>query len=306
MSKIIRCLRRNSSQSSSSSVSNRNKELILNETIDYDLCNWKLPKSKPNEIYKSNFSFKSDYIIETVEESMPISQGYSTFQLLSTKRIKQHQQKYNFLHLGMIQVALKPATRLGLNTSVLVCLHDKRNLKFHDSLIGVIESSLCDGPIYFSCFPNFTLSLNDPHLMRALSLDIKSEGYDMLPGLKNVILIYRFHYKVMSTFVSHIRQIQNLNDKRKTTLFITNMAKSNKIISKTISWEEVKFPEQWILEQANEPVKQENEKLEEIIEHPNGDVELRFSKERIIRLKDNSSHRFSTSSVPSSSSSGVS
>ena len=54
------------------------------------------------------------------------------------------------------------------------------------------------------------------------------------------------------------------------------------------------------MEQANEPRKPENKKLEEIIEHSDGDVELRFSKDRIIRLKDNS-HRFSTSSVPSSS-----
>ena len=300
MSESIRTLRRNSSQSlSSSSSSNKNKEIIINENIDNDLCNWKLPKSRNNEIYRSNFSFKSDYIIKTVEESMPISQGYSTFQLLSEKLIQQHKQKYKFLHLGMVQIALKPATRLGLNTSALLCLRDKRHRKFHDSLLGIIESSLCDGPIYFSCFPNFTLSLTDPHLMHVLSLDIKSEGYDMLPGSENVILIYRIHYKVMNTVVPNIRQIPNLHDKGETTLFITNLAKSNKIIPKTIAWNEVKLPEQWVLEQANEPRKPENKKLEEIIEHSDGDVELRFSKERIIRLKDNS-QRYSTSSVPSS------
>ena len=80
MSEIIRSLRRqNSFQLSSSSVYNRNKELIINENIDYDLCNCKLPKSKINEIYKSNFLFKTDYVVKTVEESMPISQGYNTF-----------------------------------------------------------------------------------------------------------------------------------------------------------------------------------------------------------------------------------
>ena len=46
-----------------------------------------------------------------------------------------HQEKYNFLHLGLIQVSLKPATRLGLNNSAILYVCDKRHNKFHDSLM---------------------------------------------------------------------------------------------------------------------------------------------------------------------------
>ncbi|KVH94992.1 hypothetical protein Ccrd_002938 [Cynara cardunculus var. scolymus] len=53
-------------------------------------------------------------------------------------------------------------------------------------------------------------------------------------------------------------------------------------------------------QQANEPKKNENKQLDRIIEHPDGDVELRFSNNRVTRLKSLSS-RFSTSDIPTSS-----
>ena len=59
----------------------------------------------------------------------------TAFYLFSEKLIAMHQEKYNFLHLGMIQVSLKPATGLGLNNSAILCVCDKRHNKFHDSLM---------------------------------------------------------------------------------------------------------------------------------------------------------------------------
>ncbi|EYU18271.1 hypothetical protein MIMGU_mgv1a021967mg [Erythranthe guttata] len=194
----------------------------------------------------------------------------------------------------MIQVGLKPATRLGLNTSAVICVRDKRHNKFHDSLLGIVESSLCDGPIYFSCFPNFTLSLTDPTLMHALCLDIKSEGFNMMQGAENIILIYRIQYKVMNTVIPRIKVIPTQH-RGYTTLFITNLAKSNLKVPKTITWDQVNLPEKWVLEKASEPVKQENRELEEIIEYPDGDVEIQFSNQRIAHLNLG---RKSTSSVP--------
>ncbi|EYU18270.1 hypothetical protein MIMGU_mgv1a018017mg, partial [Erythranthe guttata] len=179
---------------------------------------------------------------------------------------------------------LKPATRLGLNTSAVICVRDKRHNKFHDSLLGIVESSLCDGPIYFSCFPNFTLSLTDPTLMHALCLDIKSEGFNMMQGAENIILLYRIQYKVMNTVIPRIKEIPT-----------QHRAKSNLKVPKTITWDQVNLPEKWVLEKASEPVKQENRELEEIIEYPDGDVEIKFSTQRIAHLNLG---RKSTSSVP--------
>src|SRR5206468_9834269 len=166
-----------------------------------------------------------------------------------------------------------------------------------------VESSLCDGPIFFSCFPNFTLSLNDPTIMHSLCLDIKSDGFNMMQGAENIILIYRIQYKVMNTVVPKMKNILQ-DQKGSTTLFITNLEKSNLKVPKTITWDQVNLPENWILEKANEPVKKDNRELEEIKEFPDGDVEIVFSNQRIARLKLESLNnkvipgRSSTSSVP--------
>ena len=44
----------------------------------------------------------------------------------------------------MVQVALKLTTRLDLNNLAIIYVKDKRHKHFHGSLVGVIESTLCD------------------------------------------------------------------------------------------------------------------------------------------------------------------
>ncbi|KAG8650609.1 hypothetical protein MANES_07G055364v8 [Manihot esculenta] len=204
--------------------------------------------------------------------------------LLSEELIRKHQQTYAFLHIGMIQVAVKPATRLGLNTAAMLCVRDKRHSKFSDSLLGVVESSLCDGPIFFQCFPNLTLSLSDPHIMRTLILDIKTMGYDMTPGSENLILIYRIHYKAMNTMVPNLRDSATklVSPKGMTTLFLTNMSKGNLIVAKPIQWDQVNLPDSWILEEAVPPRKKESTAIQSIMQSNEGTVAISFSRSRSV------------------------
>ncbi|KAL0284732.1 UNVERIFIED_CONTAM: hypothetical protein Sradi_7189900, partial [Sesamum radiatum] len=146
------------------------------------------------------------------------------------------------------------------------------------------------------------VSAADPTLKYALCLDVKTEGFDMMSGAQNVILMYRICYKAMNTVVPDMKKISN-QDPNTTTLFITDIAKSNTVVPKTISWDQVKLPEKWILEDGTRPVKQENRKLNEIIEYQDGTVEIKFSKERIVRLITDPKEeiipkRNSTSSIP--------
>ncbi|KAL6312777.1 hypothetical protein AAG906_005921 [Vitis piasezkii] len=54
--------------------------------------------------------------------------------------VEKHKKNgYNFIHFGMIQVAAKPLTRLGLNTAIVMCLRDNRHLEYRDSIIGTIK-----------------------------------------------------------------------------------------------------------------------------------------------------------------------
>ncbi|KAG5630153.1 hypothetical protein H5410_001870 [Solanum commersonii] len=55
-------------------------------------------------------------------------------------------QNYKFLHIGMVQIAFKPLTLEGLPETFLAALRDARNLNFHQSLMGSIESTVAYGP----------------------------------------------------------------------------------------------------------------------------------------------------------------
>ena len=99
----------------------------------------------------------------------------------------------------MVQVVVKPLTREALNTSVLLYLRDDRHLRFNDSLLGMMETSLHNGPVYFNCYPNFALSLFDKNIMDALTLNVKIYGYYMKEGSEPLAIIYRNYYKLMKT-----------------------------------------------------------------------------------------------------------
>ena len=62
---------------------------------------------------------------------------------------------------------------------VLMCLRDARFKDFHTSILGLITSSLFDGLVYFNCYPDITLALDDPNIVKVLTLNILTSGYDM-------------------------------------------------------------------------------------------------------------------------------
>ena len=53
-----------------------------------------------------------------------------------------------------------------------MCLRDARFKNAKDSILGMIIVSLYDGPVYFSCYHDLTLALDDPNIIKALSLNI--------------------------------------------------------------------------------------------------------------------------------------
>ncbi|KAG4909053.1 hypothetical protein JHK87_055169 [Glycine soja] len=92
------------------------------------------------ETIKDKHNF--DYIIKTVENNIPLGEE---FHLLSKNSIYEHSRKYKYLHIGCVQVAIKPLIDMGIDAAVLMCLRDIRHNKFEDSLIGTVETSLGQG-----------------------------------------------------------------------------------------------------------------------------------------------------------------
>jgi hypothetical protein len=77
-----------------------------------------------------------------------LKQSFETIQLLSSDEIDKNIKNFSFIHFGLVQVAVKPLTRQGLNTSVLLCLRDGKFKIYKDALLEMVESSLFQEPIY--------------------------------------------------------------------------------------------------------------------------------------------------------------
>ena len=206
-----------SNQNQSDIVEN-NEEMI----IERNLKDWKMASVPINQIYKqsifSKFSTKSDYKIKTFERTLSLNNENESIQLLNEELMQEHRQEYSYIHNGLVQVAIKPLIRQGLNTSVLLCLRDCRFLNFDQSIIGRIETSLYEDPLYFNCFPDYPLPLCEPH---PLKLDVKINN--MVRGSQPLTIMYRFCYKLM----------KKLDPKSisKSTSFIQTNARNSSILS---------------------------------------------------------------------------
>ena len=63
----------------------------------------------------------------------------------------------------------------------------------------MITASFYDDPVYFSCYPDLTLAVDDPNIIKALNLNIASSGYHREEGSKPFTLIHRIYYKLLGT-----------------------------------------------------------------------------------------------------------
>ncbi|KAK2990098.1 hypothetical protein RJ640_028738 [Escallonia rubra] len=225
--------------------------VIEEQDIEKLIQNWSPPKVSSSDLYKRRglFERKMDYEIKTIEKTELVQGEYADFQLLERSIIQQHKRKYEVLHLGSVQVAVKPLTRNGLNNSVLVCLRDCRNLRFTDSVLAIAESSLSNGPIYFNCYPSYSVSLADPYTLEVLTLNVKTGG---LQG--NIAVSYTVHYKVYVEFDPQAEgfSVQDPRGKKslssyETTFVETNLLSNGVAARRTISWDSVEVPERWTI-----------------------------------------------------------
>ncbi|KAI5346219.1 hypothetical protein L3X38_014098 [Prunus dulcis] len=286
MSRLFRAKSCNS-PSSSTSIS-RLPEIVNEEQFEYnssskeqlDFRDWNIPRVPSQKIYKKHwlpFSFNSTTHVKTVEQVYALSKEHETCQLLNLESIAKHKKDgNNFLHIGLVQVAVKPLTRLGLKASILLCLRDARFTEFSDSTLGVIESSLCNGPVHLDCYPDFTVSLSDPHILRTLTLNIKTEGYNVLPGTQPLALVYRIYYKVTGTNMNF--QALNKSPKDQTFLSQSHTSDAHIQVPHTIKWSEVALPKDWTLvtESQPAPIQRSLNNLDYIQQYLDGTVKIKF------------------------------
>jgi hypothetical protein len=210
--------RSNSSVSSRASINPpdnvcNSEHYSVEDDSSFDFRNWNIQRLPAKGVYNTSWfksSFKSEYAIKTVEQTIPISNRNEDFELFNKRFVNNSLAKgFKFLHIGAVQVAVKPLTRLGIDASVLMCLRDARFNSFRTSILGMVHTSLYNGPVYFDTFPNITLALSDVNISKALTLNVLTSGYDMLIGSQPLVIIYRIYYKLLKTNLNPQAVIKN-------------------------------------------------------------------------------------------------
>ncbi|KAG6404392.1 hypothetical protein SASPL_136638 [Salvia splendens] len=120
---------------------------MLSRNLEKSLQDWKLPPSSASDIFERSSSgcFFPDCRVKTVEKEVLLHEGSAAFPLITKCRKRAHQicTGDGLIHVGMIQVALKP-TKLHSDAYATISLSDNRFYYPH-SVLSMVESSLSDG-----------------------------------------------------------------------------------------------------------------------------------------------------------------
>lgn len=166
-----------------------------------------------------------------------------------------------------------------------MCLRDARFIDFRTSTLGMVHTSLYNGPIYFDTFPNITLSMNDVNISKALTLNVLTSGYDMLIGSQPVVIIYRIYYKLLKTNLNPQAVIKNLGE---STLLIQSSSRdANILIPRMMKWSEITLPNEWLIENVTQPAKvaQDDANVDYIQQYMDGSVKISFADLNLQRVE---------------------
>ena len=84
--------------------------------------------------------------------------------------------------------------------------------KFTDSILSMINSNLTNGHVYFNCFPNFSMNINDSSILSSLTLNIKTKNMNFVEEAQTIAIINRIYYKVMTTQLNPRVVCQSIKD----------------------------------------------------------------------------------------------
>lgn len=285
----------------STALANHNTAEAHLAQVENRLKNWSIPKLEANQVYKINtFNFSQKDVIVITEENVAMKEEFTAIKLLPEETLFRVKEKFKYLHIGCVQVALKPLFREGLDVPVYLALRDKRHLKFTLSLLGIVQSNLEQGPVYFNYRPSLTVSLQDKNIMDAISLDVHSQGLELKDGSLPFAVSYRIYFKLMYTNLSP--KALGVSPKGYTMLMEVNVEKSSMTIPRNLNWNELTKNPVWRLQGEMTPIKRSSTEAS-ITEFPDGNVEVQFNTGiSYPRISEIMSSRPSTSSIRSEAS----
>ncbi|KAK2633945.1 hypothetical protein Ddye_028737 [Dipteronia dyeriana] len=258
---------------------------------DKDLINWQLSNIQQSSFYKKKLQdFKTFLGQKTKEINVKFQNSTFTTNLLNKNSLNHYNKiGFNDLHIGSVQVGIKPLSKIGLNNSLLIVLRDKRITNYKESILGMATTSLTYGPIYFQCYPNFTIALNtNEHKEKCLVIDIQTHNYQFLEKSSPYKLVDRVHYRVLTSGLipSYIPPSVPVGQ----TICFNASPSVNDLVLVPVKWENIKFPDDWVKENVDQPsYKPPMRNLHDCVTEQDGTLRISFRMGLSLR-DDNSDH----------------
>ena len=125
----------------------------------------------------------------------------SLFTTEEIKKIRQYakDKKYSYLHFGGIRIGLAPLFRHVLNTPCISEVFDTRHQNYDHARIGTIVVKLSTGCQYGTIFPDYSISLTDPHLKDCWKLMVGVQGLQMVDESEYLSVIIRTSFQLTNT-----------------------------------------------------------------------------------------------------------
>ncbi|KAK2656920.1 hypothetical protein Ddye_009972 [Dipteronia dyeriana] len=254
-----------------------------------DLINWQLPNIQQSSIYKKKLlDFRTFLGQKNKEINVKLQNSTFTTNLLNKNSLTHYNKiGFNDLHIGSVQVGIKSISKIGLNNSLLIVLRDKRNTNYKESILGMAETSLTYGSIYFQCYPNFIIALNtDEHKEKCLVINIQTHNFQFLEKSSPYKLVYRVHYRVLTSGLipnyipPAVPAVQ--------TICFNASPSVNVLVPVPVKWKNINFPDDWVKEKVDQPsYKPPMINLYDCVSEQDGT--LRISFRRGLSIQDNDS-----------------
>jgi len=166
-----------------------------------------------------------------------------TIGMIKSNSIESHlKANYHFMHVCLVQVTIKPLLKTGVNAPIYLALRDKRLRHYKSSLLAIIQTNVCQGPIFFNCYPNFMVDLTCPMTTEALKLDVHVQGDEFL-DFKNFVVVYRVYFRLMSSNLN-TRFLNPLpSNSQETILLQIKDDKPTVFTPKALKWDEITIPD---------------------------------------------------------------
>ena len=118
---------------------------------------------------------------------------------LALRKVKNEsiKEKIQYVYLVEIQILVKSLFKDGIDSHIVLSIHDQR---FNDPSIGhlgTIEGNLCYTKLLFTCHPRYCVHIKDKNIDETLSLDFKLLKKNLMKEGNRLMTI---HYSALYSF----------------------------------------------------------------------------------------------------------